>query len=77
MPDERVTAFRGTFAELYDRYLVPMNFAPYAEVLADQVKAFGPQNVLETAVGSGVVTQALRQKLPLMWLSPLPTSISR
>lgn len=64
MSDERATAFRGTFAELYDRYLVPMNFAPYAEVLADRVKAFEPENVLETAAGSGVVTQALRRKLP-------------
>jgi len=29
-----VGAFKGTFAELFDRYLVPMFFAPYAEVLA-------------------------------------------
>ena len=64
MSDQRASAFKGTFAELYDRYLVPMNFAPYAEVLADRVRALGPQRVLETAAGSGVVTQALRQKLP-------------
>jgi SAM-dependent methyltransferase len=64
MSDERATAFKGTFAELYDRYLVPMNFAPYAEILAERVKAFEPQTVLETAAGTGVVTQALRRKLP-------------
>lgn len=64
MSDERASAFKGTLAELYDRYLVPMYFAPYAEVLAKRVGSFGPQSLLETAAGSGVVTQVLRRKLP-------------
>jgi len=64
MSGQSASRFKGSFAEQYDRYLVPMFFAPYAEVLADRVKALGPQSVLETAAGSGVVTQALRQKLP-------------
>jgi len=33
MPD-KVAAFAGTLTEFYDRYLVPQNFAPYAEVVA-------------------------------------------
>ncbi len=64
MTDERVAAFAGTLAEYYDRYLVPLNFAPYAEVAAGRAKALCPRRVLETAAGSGVVTEALSRTLP-------------
>jgi len=60
----KVAAFAGTLAEFYDRYLVPLIFAPYAEVVADRVKAFLPRRVLETAAGTGVVTEALARILP-------------
>jgi hypothetical protein len=30
MTDDNVAAFAGTLAEFYDRYLVPLSFAPYA-----------------------------------------------
>jgi hypothetical protein len=40
--DDRVAAFGGTLAEFYDRYLVPLNFVPYAEVVADRAKRFPP-----------------------------------
>jgi len=33
MTDDKVAAFAGTLAEFYDRYLVPLNFAPYAVTL--------------------------------------------
>ena len=33
MRDNKVAAFAGTLAEFYDRYLVPLNFTPYAEVV--------------------------------------------
>jgi ubiquinone/menaquinone biosynthesis C-methylase UbiE len=52
-------AFRATYAELYDRHLVPMLFAPYARMLADRATAFGPRSILETAAGTGIVTQEL------------------
>jgi ubiquinone/menaquinone biosynthesis C-methylase UbiE len=51
-------------AEYYDRYLVPLNFAPNAEVVADRTKGFHPQRVLETAAGTGIVTEALARTLP-------------
>src|SRR5215469_9335786 len=57
-------AFRATYAELYDRHLVPLLFAPYAGYLADRVKAHKPRSVLETAAGTGVLSQALAQALP-------------
>ncbi|HEX9326980.1 MAG TPA: SAM-dependent methyltransferase, partial [Reyranella sp.] len=64
MSSGKVAAFAGTLAEFYDRYLVPLIFAPYAEVVADRVKAFLPRRVLETAAGTGVVTEALARILP-------------
>ena len=55
--------FSGSIPELYDTYLVPMIFEAYADDLAGRVAALGPQNVLETAAGSGVVTRALAARL--------------
>jgi SAM-dependent methyltransferase len=64
MTDDRVAAFGGTLAEFYDRYLVPLMFVPYAEVVADRAKALRPQRILETAAGTGVVTEVLSRTLP-------------
>ncbi len=64
MTDDKVAAFAGSLAEFYDRYLVPLNFAPYAEVVADRAAALDPRRVLETAAGTGVVTEALSRRLP-------------
>lgn len=54
MPEDADAAFRATYAELYDRHLVPLLFAPYAQYLADRVKAHKPRSVLETAAGTGL-----------------------
>jgi len=64
LPEDADAAFRATYAELYDRHLVPLLFAPYAGYLADRVKAHKPRSVLETAAGTGILTQALAQALP-------------
>ena len=64
MPEDTEAAFRATYAELYDRHLVPLLFAPYAGYLADRVKAHKPRSVLETAAGTGILSQALAQTLP-------------
>ena len=63
MTDDKVAAFAGTLAEFYDRYLVPLNFAPYAQAVADRAKGLRPRRVLETAAGSGVVTEAMSRTL--------------
>ena len=64
LPENGDAAFRATYAELYDRYLVPLLFAPYAGYLADRVQAHKPHSVLETAAGTGILSQALVQALP-------------
>lgn len=56
--------FQGSFAVYYDRYLVPMNFLPYARVMAARAAALSPRHVLETAAGTGVVTLELVRTLP-------------
>lgn len=60
----KAAAFAGSLAEFYDRFLVPLIFAPYAKVMADRAKILGPRRVLETAAGTGVLTEALAETLP-------------
>jgi ubiquinone/menaquinone biosynthesis C-methylase UbiE len=57
--------FSGSIPGLYDRYLGPLIFEPYAVDLAARVAALAPARVLETAAGTGIVTRALRQALPV------------
>ena len=64
MSSGKAAAFAGTLAEFYDRFLVPLIFAPYAEVVADRVKGLRPRRILETAAGTGIVTEALARMLP-------------
>src|SRR5436190_8708502 len=57
-------AFVGPIPEIYDTYLVPLIFEPYAVDLARRVVETKPKHVLETAAGSGVVPRALAPLLP-------------
>lgn len=57
-------AFEGSIPALYDHYLGPMIFAPYAEDLATRLADLRHGRVLETAAGTGVVTRALVAALP-------------
>jgi SAM-dependent methyltransferase len=56
--------FAGSIPKLYDEYLVPLIFAPYAEDLARRVADRRPARVLEIAAGTGVVTRAMSARLP-------------
>ena len=56
--------FRGSFAEVYDRYLVPMDFAPHGRRLAENVASLASRHVLDTGAGTGVVTRELARILP-------------
>jgi ubiquinone/menaquinone biosynthesis C-methylase UbiE len=58
------TVFAGSIPAVYDRYMVPLVFRPYAELLANRALALAPKRILETACGTGVVTQSLNQALP-------------
>lgn len=58
------TAFAGSIPRLYERYLVPLIFEPYAADLARRVSLRKPSAVLEVAAGTGVVTRQLASALP-------------
>jgi SAM-dependent methyltransferase len=56
--------FAGSLPQIYDRYLVPLIFAPYAERLARRLASRNPERVLEIAAGTGAVTRAMASTLP-------------
>jgi len=56
--------FAGSIPEIYDRFMVPLIFEPYARDLAERLAKIAPRNVLETAAGTGVLTRAMLSKLP-------------
>jgi ubiquinone/menaquinone biosynthesis C-methylase UbiE len=61
---ERDSIFAGPVPEVYDRYLVPLIFEPYARDVVSIVANERPSRVLEIAAGSGVVTRELSRRLP-------------
>ncbi len=63
-PSDSDHAFAGSIPLLYERYLVPLIFLPYAVDLASRVASYRPSRVLEIAAGTGVVTRQLAQRLP-------------
>lgn len=56
--------FAGSVPALYDEYLVPLIFAPFAEDLVARLRDRDITSVLEVAAGSGVVTRAMAAELP-------------
>jgi ubiquinone/menaquinone biosynthesis C-methylase UbiE len=52
----------GKIPEIYDRLLVPLLFESYARDLAERVANVKPQDVLETAAGTGVLTREIASK---------------
>jgi ubiquinone/menaquinone biosynthesis C-methylase UbiE len=56
--------FPSEIAALYDRCLRPFLFEPYAEDLARRAAALRPKRILETAAGTGVVTEKVMKALP-------------
>src|SRR5258708_33260685 len=58
------TVFSGSIPSLYDRYLGPLIFEPYAQDIANRLSALNAGRVLEAAAGTGIVTRALMRSLP-------------
>jgi ubiquinone/menaquinone biosynthesis C-methylase UbiE len=56
--------FAGSIPEIYDRFMVPLIFESYARDLAGRLADVEPQDVLETAAGTGVLTRSLASRLP-------------
>lgn len=57
-------AFSGSIPTLYHYFLGPLLFEPYADDLAKRVARFRPGHILETAAGTGIVTEAMARALP-------------
>jgi len=56
--------FTGSIPKLYETYLVPLIFEPYAADLVNRLASRTLSRVLEIAAGTGVVTRALASGLP-------------
>jgi ubiquinone/menaquinone biosynthesis C-methylase UbiE len=63
MEDEHAQ-FSGSVPAVYDRYLGPLLFQPYAEDLAVRLEIKDNGSVLELACGTGILTRVLRSRLP-------------
>jgi len=56
--------FTGSIPKLYETYLVPLIFEPYAADLVNRLASRSLTRVLEIAAGTGVVTRMLVSVLP-------------
>ncbi len=56
--------FTGSIPNLYETYLVPLIFEPYAADLVNRLVSRSLARVLEIAAGTGVVTRVLASVLP-------------
>lgn len=56
--------FKHSAPSLYDRYMGPLLFEPYARHVAELVAALRPERILETAAGTGIVTRAVGEAVP-------------
>ena len=56
--------FTGSIPAIYDEYLVPLIFEPYAADIASRLKSLTHGQLLEVAAGTGVVTRAMAKALP-------------
>jgi ubiquinone/menaquinone biosynthesis C-methylase UbiE len=55
--------FSGSIPKLYEEYLVPLIFEPYAADLANRLRSRSLHRILEIAAGTGVVTRTLAAEL--------------
>src|SRR5258705_4308418 len=58
------TVFSDSIPKLYETYLVPLIFEPYAPDLVNRLASRSLTRVLEIAAGTGVVTRTLASVLP-------------
>jgi ubiquinone/menaquinone biosynthesis C-methylase UbiE len=56
--------FKHATPVLYDRFMGPLLFEPYAKHVAERVVLLNPHRILETAAGTGIVTRAVREAAP-------------
>ena len=61
---ETGTPFKHSTPELYDRYMGPLLFEPFAKLVGQRAALLQPDRILETAAGTGIVTRALHLAVP-------------
>lgn len=61
---EQELRFTGSVPGNYQQLMVPLFFAPYAQELARRALEFRPRRIIETAAGTGAVTEMLHRALP-------------
>jgi len=66
--------FAHSTPALYDRYMGPLLFEPYAKLVAERCAALEPDRILETAAGTGIVTRAVHRAVP--WAEIVATDIN-
>src|SRR3954453_5104109 len=59
-----IDVFKHSTPSLYDRYMGPLLFQPYARYVAERAAILRPDEILETAAGTGIVTRAVVEALP-------------
>lgn len=62
--NDTASVFKGSMPQFYDRYLGPYLFRPYAADLAGRFSDLPSGRLLETACGTGIVTDALAGAVP-------------
>ena len=61
---EGIPTFEHSTPALYDRFMGPLLFAPWAELVAERALRLRPARILETAAGTGILTRALSRAVP-------------
>src|SRR3990170_4189927 len=56
--------FAGSVPQIYEKYLVPLIFEPYADDIVRRLASRDLTRVLEIAAGTGVVTRKMATALP-------------
>jgi ubiquinone/menaquinone biosynthesis C-methylase UbiE len=56
--------FSHSTPSLYERYMGPLLFQPYARHVAERVALARPARILETAAGTGIATRAVSEAVP-------------
>jgi ubiquinone/menaquinone biosynthesis C-methylase UbiE len=57
-------AFKGSIPALYEQYIGPLLFEPFAQDLARRLTDITQGRILETAAGTGIATRAMAKTLP-------------
>ena len=57
-------AFEHATPVLYDRYMGPLLFEPWANLVAQRAAVLQPGRILETAAGTGIVARSLSRAVP-------------